>query len=142
MASASRDTVHTVVLYSERAERRTAVRTAIGRRPASDVGRIEWAECTTYAEVLAELDRGGVDLAILDGEAQPTGGMGLARQMKFEIGDECPAVVVVIARKADRWLATWSLADATLTYPLDPIESGQVVAEQLRQRSAGVPVLR
>ena len=79
--SAAREHVHTVLLYSPKVERRQAVRTAIGRRPASDVGRIEWIECSTYDEVIEIVDRGGVVLAILDGEAQPTGGMGVARQM-------------------------------------------------------------
>lgn len=139
--AAARDQVHTVLLYSPKVERRQAVRTAIGRRPAADVGRVEWIECETYDDVIENVDRGGVDLAILDGEAQPTGGMGLARQMKYELED-CPAVLVVIAREADRWLATWSLADATLLYPLDPLAAGEVVAQQLRNRSAGVPVLR
>lgn len=133
--------VHNVLLYSPKEERRAAVRTAIGRRPADDVGRIEWIECSSYDEVIANVDRGGVSLAILDGEAQPTGGMGLARQMKYELED-CPAVLVVIAREADRWLATWALADAVLVFPVDPLTAGDVVAEQLRNRTAGVPVLR
>lgn len=139
--SAARDQVHAVVLYSPKVEWRQAVRTAIGRRPAADVGRIEWIECATYDEVIQNVDRGGVDLAILDGEAQPTGGMGLSRQMKYEL-DDCPAVLVVVAREADRWLATWSLADATLIYPVDPLSAGDAVAQQLRNRNAGVPVLR
>lgn len=138
---AARQQVHHVLVYSPKDERRAAVRTAIGRRPADDVGRIEWIECATYDEVIANVDRGGIALAILDGEAQPTGGMGLARQMKYELED-CPAVLVVIAREADRWLATWSLADAVLVFPVDPLTAGEVVAEQLRNRTAGVPVLR
>lgn len=133
--------VHHVLIYSPKVERREAVRTAIGRRPAADVGRVEWIECETYDEVIENVDRGGIALAILDGEAQPTGGMGLARQMKNELED-CPAVIVVVARDADRWLATWSLADAILVYPVDPLSAGEIVAEQLRNRSAGIPVLR
>ena len=35
----------TVLVYSHRAEVRDAVRTAVGRRPASDVGPITWIEC-------------------------------------------------------------------------------------------------
>ena len=135
------EAVHPVVLYSPQPQRRDAMRTAIGTRPAADLGRIEWLECATYDEVIAEVDRGGVQLAILDGEAQPTGGMGLARQMKYEL-DDCPAVLVVIAREADKWLATWSLADATLLYPLDAFAAADAVAGQLRNRAAGVPVLR
>jgi DNA-binding response OmpR family regulator len=67
--------------------------------------------------------------------------MGLARQFKYEI-DDCPPILVVVARRDDRWLASWSLADAVLHSPLDPVEAGAVVAEQLRNRSAGIPVVR
>ena len=106
------------------------------RRP-----RIDWLECATDAEVLAELDEGGIDLAILDGEAQPTGGMGLARQFKYEITD-CPPIVVLIARAQDEWLASWSLADAVITAPVDPVDAAAVVAAQLRTGATGIPVVR
>ncbi|HET6878407.1 MAG TPA: hypothetical protein VFH38_12820 [Jatrophihabitans sp.] len=131
----------TVLVYSNSADVRAQVRTAVGRRPAPDVGRIDWVECATNADVVRELDEGGVDLAILDGEAQPTGGMGLARQFKFEI-DDCPPLVVLIARRQDGWLASWSLADAVINTPVDPVESAGVVAEQLRRRRSGIPVVR
>jgi DNA-binding response OmpR family regulator len=131
----------TVCVYSNSAEVRALVRTAVGRRPAPDTGRIDWVECATHAEVVEQLDLGGLDLVILDGEAQPTGGIGLARQFKYEI-DDCPPIAVLIARKQDAWLASWSLADAVLPMPLDPIEAAAVVAEQLRKRSAGIPVVR
>ena len=131
----------TVLVYSNSADVRAQVRTAVGRRPAPDTGRIEWVECATNAEVVAQLDEGGLELVILDGEAQPTGGMGLARQFKYEIED-CPPVVVLIARPQDGWLASWSLADAVIHQPLDPIEAAEVVAEQLRSRRSGIPVVR
>lgn len=130
-----------VLVYSNRADVRAAVRTAVGRRPAPDVGRVDWVECGTDAEVVAQLDQGGLDLVILDGEAQPTGGMGLARQFKYEY-DDCPPIVVLIARKQDGWLASWSLADAVITAPLDPVDAAAVVAEALRARGSAVPVVR
>ena len=131
----------TVLVYSNRPEVRAQVRTAVGRRPAPDTGRIEWVECDSNADVLRELDEGGIDVAILDGEAQPTGGMGLARQFKYEI-DDCPPIVVLIARRQDGWLASWSLADAVINTPIDPVESATVIAEQLRRRHTGIPVVR
>jgi DNA-binding NarL/FixJ family response regulator len=131
----------TVVVYSNSADVRAQVRTAVGRRPAPYSPRIDWVECATNAEVLAQLDEGGLELVILDGEAQPTGGMGLARQFKYEI-DDCPPIVVLVARKQDGWLASWSLADAVISRPLDPVDAAAVVAEQLRRRSTGVPVVR
>jgi len=131
----------TVLVYSNSAEVRAQVRTAVGRRPAPDTGRVEWVECATNAQVVEQLDEGGLDLVIVDGEAQPTGGMGLARQFKYEI-DDCPPIVVLIARPQDAWLASWSLADAVIHMPLDPIEAAEVVAEQIRRRARGIPVVR
>ncbi|MDT4933406.1 MAG: hypothetical protein QOK11_1298 [Pseudonocardiales bacterium] len=131
----------TVVVYSNSADVRAKVRTAVGRRPAPDSPRIDWVECATNADVVAQLDEGGLDLVILDGEAQPTGGAGLARQFKYEIED-CPPIVVLIARKQDAWLASWSLAEAVMYQPVDPVDAAAVVAEQLRQRSLGIPVVR
>ncbi|HLY33652.1 MAG TPA: hypothetical protein VKQ07_03900 [Jatrophihabitantaceae bacterium] len=131
----------TVLVYSNSADVRAQVRTAVGRRPSPDTPRIEWVECATNAEVVAQLDEGGLDLVILDGEAQPTGGAGLARQFKYEI-DDCPPIVVLIARHDDAWLAHWALADAVLNRKLDPVDAAEVVAEQLRKRRSGVPVVR
>ncbi len=131
----------TVIVYSNRSELRAAVRSAVGRRPAPDVPRIDWIECATSAEVVEQIDLGEIDLVILDGEAQPTGGMGLARQFKYEI-DDCPPIVVLVARRQDAWLASWSLADAVMNQPLDPVDAAEVVAGELRKRLAGVPVVR
>ncbi|WP_091248645.1 hypothetical protein [Klenkia soli] len=128
-----------VVVFSHRAEVRDAVRTAVGTHPAADVGPVRYLECATGAEVVAAVDGGGVDLCILDGEAQPTGGMGIGRQLKHEITD-CPPVLVLIARQADRWLAHWSMAEATLAHPVDPLVAPEVVADLLRTH-AGRPAV-
>src|SRR4051794_36849251 len=104
---------HTVIVYSDDPKVRDSVRGAIGRRPAGDIGRIEWVECATGPDLIRLVDKGGVDLVVLDGEAWPTGGMGLARQLKEELED-CPPTLVLIARRDDAWLAKWSLADAVL----------------------------
>ncbi|MCO7221676.1 hypothetical protein [Klenkia sp. PcliD-1-E] len=124
----------TVVVFSHRAEVREAVRTAVGTHPAGDVGPLRWVECATGAEVVSAVDGGEVDLCILDGEAQPTGGMGIGRQLKHEVED-CPPVLVLIARQADRWLAHWSMAEATLTHPVDPLVAPRTVAGLLRGRT-------
>ena len=123
----------TVLVFSHRRQIREAVRTAVGRRPAPDVGPLTWIECETGDEVVAAVDRGGIDLCILDGEAQPVGGLGIARQLEQEVPDR-PAVCVLIARQADRWLAHWSRAEGTLPFPVDPLVAPGVVAELLRER--------
>ncbi len=123
----------TVLVYSHRPEVREAIRTAIGRRPAPDVGPLTWIECATGEEAVAAVDRGGIDLCLLDGEAQPMGGLAVSRQLKEEVADP-PALCVLIARQVDRWLAHWSYADATLPFPVDPLTAPEVVAELLRER--------
>jgi DNA-binding response OmpR family regulator len=128
-----------ILVFSHRPEVRETIITAVGRRPAPDLGKVDYIEVGTIAEVLYEVDNGHADLLILDGEAQPTGGMGLSRQLKDEITN-CPPIVVAVRRKDDRWLATWSQADAVLVHPLDPLAAAETVAEVLR--GSAVPVVK
>ena len=138
MSPSSSDSL-TVVLYSDDPRVREQVRMAVGRRPAPDLPRVEWLETATVEEVLLAVDAGGVSLCVLDGEAWPTGGMGIARQLKNEIAD-CPPCLVVTGRDDDHWLARWSQADAVLTHPVDALAAADAVARLLRQRLAALPV--
>jgi len=113
--------------------------TALGRRPAPELPAIRFLECATEPLVIRTMDAGAVDLAILDGEAVPVGGMGVCRQLKDEIFG-CPPILVLIGRPQDAWLATWSRADAVVAQPLDPLRLADAAAALLRQRLAGAPV--
>jgi DNA-binding response OmpR family regulator len=126
----------TVLLYSDDPKVRERMRLAIGERPAADLA-VRFIEADSYDDVLRPVDAGEVDLLVLDGEAAPAGGLGIARQLRDEV-DDCPPIVVVIARAADRWLAAYAKADGTLTHPLDPMTTGQTVTNLLRSRSAGL----
>lgn len=130
----------TVLLYSDDPMVRARMRQAIGVRPAPDLS-VRFVEAATHDEVIRLVDGTDVDLLVLDGEAAPAGGLGIARQLKDEV-DDCPPTCVVIARAADRWLAAFASVDATLMHPLDPFTTGSTVAAMLRDRAAGVPVLR
>lgn len=125
----------TVLVYSDDANTREQVRLAVGRRPASDLPPVEYIECATLPAVLTELQRGGIDVCVLDGEANPAGGMGVCRQIKDEIF-RCPPVLVLIGRPQDAWLATWSRADAAATHPVDPVALSETLATLLRRRLA------
>ena len=92
---------------------------AIGKRPAPDVPVAEVIEVATHPALIRLLDAGGADVMVLDGEAQPSGGMGVCRQAKDEIYN-CPPVLLVIGRADDGWLATWSRADAVVSHPIEP----------------------
>src|SRR6478735_4611785 len=122
-----------ILLYSDDRTTREQVRLALGRRVAADLPELEIFDVATQPAVLAAVHSGGLDLLILDGEAAPSGGIGLCKQLKDEIA-ECPPVLLLIMRVADAWLATWSRADASSLYPVDPVRLPSVVAELLRAR--------
>lgn len=124
-----------VLVYSDDVSVRKQVILALGRRPHPELPDVEYIEVATEPIVLQNFDAGTVDLAVLDGEAVPAGGIGIAKQMKDEIA-ACPPIVVLTGRPQDAWLATWSRADAAVPQPLDPIVLAETVVGLLR---AAVP---
>ena len=121
--------VATILLYASDRLTRENIRLALGRKVARDLP-VQVLEVATQPAVISAMDAGGIDLAILDGEAVP-GGMGLCRQLKDEIF-RCPPVLVLTGRRDDAWLATWSRADGVLGHPVDPMRLPEVVARLLR----------
>lgn len=122
-----------VLVYSDDVTTRQQVILALGRRPHPDLPELEYVEVATEPVVLQHLDAGVIDLAILDGEAVPAGGMGIAKQLKDEIHD-CPPVLVLTGRPQDAWLATWSRAEAAVPHPIDPVQLAESVVSLLRSR--------
>ena len=127
-----------VLVYSDDVTTRQQVILALGRRPHPDLPEVQYIEVATEPVVIANMDAGGVALAILDGEAVPAGGMGIAKQLKDEIF-QCPPVVVLTGRPQDAWLATWSRADAAVPHPLDPVQLAEAVIGLLRPARPNVP---
>lgn len=111
----------TVLVYSDDPVVRDRVITSIGGRPAARLGTIEYVEADTGEGVVRAVRLARIDLCVLDGEAWPTGGMAICRQLKEEL-EHCPPLLLLIGRADDRWLGTWSRADAMVAHPLDPIE--------------------
>lgn len=124
-----------VLVYSDDRLTRQQVRMAVGKRPAADVPAVEFTEVATAPALIELVDREAFDLLILDGEATPAGGMGLARQLKDEIY-QCPPILLIVGRPQDAWLATWSRADAVVSHPIEAVATAQAVARLLRVRSA------
>ncbi|ULE33492.1 Rv3143 family two-component system response regulator [Mycobacterium sp. IDR2000157661] len=120
-----------VLVYSDNPRTREQVQLALGKRVHPDLPELTYFEVATGPMVIREMDRGGFDLVILDGEATPTGGMGIAKQLKDEITD-CPPVLVLTGRPDDAWLASWSRAEAAVPHPIDPIRLGDAVSSLLR----------
>jgi DNA-binding NtrC family response regulator len=124
-----------VIVYSDDRTVREQVRLALGRTIASDLPRLQISEFATQPALWAALDEQDYDVAVLDGEAVPAGGMGVAHQMKDEFARP-PLVVLLVARPADSWLAAWSNAEAISPYPVDPIRLPQTVADVVRAARA------
>ncbi len=122
-----------VLVYSDNARTREQVMLALGKRVHPALPELSYLEVATGPVVIQRMDAGGIDLAILDGEATPTGGLGIAKQLKDELED-CPPILVLTGRRDDAWLANWSRAEAAVPHPIDPIALGEAVAGLLRPR--------
>jgi len=69
----------TIALYSDDSSVRSSIITALGRRVSSDLPEHKIVEFATGPALRLYLDsKQKVDLFILDGEAVPEGGLGLA----------------------------------------------------------------
>jgi DNA-binding response OmpR family regulator len=129
-----------VVIYSHDSAVRAAVISALGRKIAADLPTHEVLEFATAPALRAFVDRPDLagnfkaDLFILDGEAVPEGGMGVARQLKDEVFN-CPPVLLITGRKEDAWLASWSRAESVVTHPIDPFTLAQSAADLLRKQN-------
>ncbi|HVE64604.1 MAG TPA: hypothetical protein VNB94_12485 [Mycobacteriales bacterium] len=129
----------TVLVYTRVADVRDQVRRALGRSPGVGVDDITYLMADAGDQVVRAVEEGLADLLVLDGEAWPTGGLGLCRELKNSAID-CPPTIVLIARADDRWLGRWSQADAVLTHPANPGELARTVVELLVGPAAGVGI--
>ena len=122
-----------IVLYSDDSTTREAITRALGSRVAADLPEHQIREFATAAAMRLYVDgikpgaANAVDLYILDGEATPAGGMGICRQLKDEIF-QCPPVLVLTGRPQDAWLATWSRADAVVPPVLSSFSEAALAA--------------
>jgi hypothetical protein len=129
-----------IIVYSDDSSVRQSIVAALGKRVAPDLAEHQIQEFATGPALRAFVDKKSVsgdlraDLFILDGEAVPEGGMGVARQLKDEVFN-CPPVLLITGRREDAWLAAWSRAEASIIHPIDPFTLGNTVAELLRARS-------
>jgi DNA-binding response OmpR family regulator len=121
-----------ILVYSDDANVREQVRLALGKRIHPELPELTYLDVATGPMVIRQVETGDIDLAILDGEATPTGGMGIAKQLKDEVAD-CPPIVVLTGRRDDAWLARWSRAEAAVPLPIDPIELADAVVGILRR---------
>jgi len=134
-----RERKYSIVLYSDDVTVREAVIGSLGSRLAPDMAEHVIHQFATAPALRLFVDGkkpgtdSPIDLFILDGEAVPEGGIGIARQLKDEVFN-CPPVMVITGRKEDAWLAAWSRAEANVLHPVDPFTLSHTVAQLLRAR--------
>ena len=135
--STTQERRYSIILYSDDVTVRDAVKAALGTRIAPDMAEHEIREFATAAALRLFVDskkpgsEKPIDLFILDGEAVPEGGIGMARQLKDEVF-QCPPVLLMTGRREDAWLAAWSRAEANVLHPIDPFTLANTVADLLR----------
>ena len=136
----ARERKYSIVLYSDDSSVREAVIGALGNRVAPDMAEHVIHQFATAAALRLFVDAkkpgsdSSIDLFILDGESVPEGGLGIARQLKDEVFN-CPPVMVITGRKEDAWLAAWSRAEANVLHPVDPFTLSHTVADLLRSHT-------
>ena len=79
------------------------------------------------------------DLVVADEIASGAGAFAVALDLKGAAVPFAGAVILVLARAQDEWLAKWSGADAWLTKPVDPFALAEV-AGRLLERLRKEPV--
>ncbi len=117
-----------IVSRTERA--RSWIRSALGPSWTVD-------EAVNGIEALRKTRDTDYDVVIADETTEPFGAFGLGRELK--ILPEPPAVIVLLERKQDDWLAKWSGVDAWLMQPIDPFAVAQTAQELIAERTASGP---
>ena len=64
-----------ILVYSDDANVREQVRLALGKRIHPELPELTYVEVATAPMVIRRVESDNIDLAILDGEATPTGGI-------------------------------------------------------------------
>ena len=124
-----------ILVYSDDSSIRQNLISALGKRLTPELPENEILEFATGPAIRQYLDnKGKADLFILDGEAAPEGGMGIARQLKDEIFN-CPPVLLLVARAEDHWLGSWSRAEDVVVYPIDPFTFASRAAKLITART-------
>ena len=75
-----------VLVYSDNARTREQVMLALGKRIHPELPELSYLEVATAAVVIQQMDKGGIDLAILDGD-----GAELVQPARLDLGVELGA---------------------------------------------------
>jgi DNA-binding response OmpR family regulator len=75
------------------------------------------------------------DVVVADEIASGAGAFAVAKDLRGAAEPFPGAIVLILARRQDTWLAKWSGADAWLVKPVDPFRLGDIVVEQVERHA-------
>ena len=111
-----------MLLVSPEPESRELMRLAVASIERRVGGELEFVEAADGEQGLRIAFRERPDAVVADEFASRMGAFALAKDLR---GAEEPypgAIVIVLERRQDTWLAKWSGADAWFVKPVDPFE--------------------
>lgn len=97
--------------------------------------RWEYLEASDGLEGLRIAWRELPDVVVADQIASGAGGFALAKDLRGQQQPFPGAIVIVLARPHDAWLARWAGADAWLTRPVDPFTLDETVTSLIERRA-------
>ena len=76
------------------------------------------------------------DIVVADEIASRAGAFALAKALRDDADPFVGAIVILLERRQDAWLAGWSGADAWFVKPVDPFEVADRLLELVKQKES------
>jgi DNA-binding response OmpR family regulator len=124
-----------VLLVSPDPASRDTMRLVVGSIERAIGTPLEFLEATDGAEGVRLALRHRPDAIVADEIASHEGAFSLARTLRGEVEPYEGAIVILLERKHDQWLARWSGADAWFVKPADPFALADRLLELVRGRT-------
>jgi DNA-binding response OmpR family regulator len=124
-----------VLLVSPDPASRDTMRLVVGSIERAIGSPLEFLEATDGAEGVRLALRHRPDAIVADEIASHEGAFSLARTLRGEVEPYEGAIVILLERKHDQWLARWSGADAWFVKPADPFDLADRLLELVRGRT-------
>jgi DNA-binding response OmpR family regulator len=125
-----------VLLVSPNAESRELMRLVVRSIERAAGSPLRFLEAADGEQGLRIGLRERPDAVVADEIASRAGAFALAKSLRGDPDPYTGAIVILLERKHDEWLARWSGADAWFVRPIDPFTLADRLLELVRGRGA------